>query len=197
MNPFNYFWLFLKASLFSTGGLGNLPFLQKDLTALGSAKNTDFVTAIAVGQISPGPTGLWSISLGYLTFGWWGAGLALIALSLPPLLALAVSAIHLRVEKLQAVQDLSRGLGLGVVGLTLAIACGLAGLTGLSYEQFEAEMETVINNPARNYEVQVREIYSLGVFLANKKYRYLRLAYLSFITGLFASFFTLLGTGSR
>ncbi len=126
MNPFNYFWLFLKASLFSTGGLGNLPFLQKDLTAVGWAKDTDFVTAIAVGQVSPGPTGLWSISLGYLTFGWWGAGLALIALSLPPLLALAVSAIHLRVEKLQAVQDLSRGLGLGVVGLTLAIAGGLA-----------------------------------------------------------------------
>jgi chromate transporter len=127
VNPFDYFWVFLKASLFSTGGLGNLPFLQKDLTALGWAKNADFVTAVAVGQLSPGPDGLWSISLGYLTFGWWGAGLALIALSLPPLLALAVSAIHLRVEKLRTIQDLSCGLGLGVVGLTVAIAFGFAG----------------------------------------------------------------------
>src|ERR1035437_2442153 len=127
MNPLIYFWLFLKASLFSTGGLGNLPFLQKDLTGLGWAKDTDFVTAIAVGQVSPGPTGLWSISLGYLTFGWLGAALALGALSLPPLLALVVSAFYSRLEKLPAVQNFNRGLGLGVVGLTLAIALGLAG----------------------------------------------------------------------
>ncbi len=127
MNPFHFFWVFLKASLLSTGGLGNLPFLQKDLSALGWAKNTDFVTAIAVGQISPGPTGLWSISLGYLTFGWLGAGLALLALSLPPLLALIVSAFYARVEAHPGVQHFSRGLGLGVVGLTIAIALGLAG----------------------------------------------------------------------
>ena len=127
MSPFHFFWLFFKASLFSTGGLGNLPFLQKDLTALGWAKNTDFVTAIAVGQVSPGPTGLWSISLGYLTFGWLGAILALLALSLPPLLALVVSAFYSRLENFPAVQDFNRGLGLGVVGLTLAIASRLAG----------------------------------------------------------------------
>ena len=80
MNPLLYFFVFLKASLLSTGGLGNLPFLQKDLTLMGWAKNSDFVTAIAVGNISPGPTGLWSISLGYLTFGWLGAILALVAI---------------------------------------------------------------------------------------------------------------------
>ena len=127
MNPLLYFLLFLKASLLSTGGLGNLPFLQKDLTLLGWANNSDFVTAIAVGQISPGPTGLWSISLGYLTFGWLGAVLALAALSLPPLLTLVVSASYNRLEKLPAVQDFTRGLSMGVVGLTLAVAVSLAG----------------------------------------------------------------------
>jgi chromate transporter len=126
MNPLLFFWLFLKASLFSTGGLGNLPFLQKDLSAHGWARDTDFATAIAVGQLSPGPTGLWSISLGYLTYGWIGAGLALAALSLPPLLALVVAAFYTRVEKIPAVQDFNRGLGLGVVGLTLAVAARLA-----------------------------------------------------------------------
>ena len=83
MNWLTFFLLFLKASLLSTGGLGNLPFLHQDLIALGWASEADFVTAIAVGQVSPGPTGLWSISLGYLTFGWWGAALALAALSFP------------------------------------------------------------------------------------------------------------------
>jgi len=127
MNPLAFFWVFLKASLLSTGGLGNLPFLHRDLLGLGWARESDFVTAIAVGNVSPGPTGLWSISLGYLTYGWLGAGLALAALSLPPLLALVVSAFYNRIERLPAVQDFTRGLTLGVVGLTLAVALGLAG----------------------------------------------------------------------
>lgn len=49
-------------------------------------------------------------------------------------------------------------------------------------------MEEVMNDPSRVYGAQVREIYLLGTFLAKKKYRFLRLGYLSFITGLFASF---------
>jgi chromate transporter len=127
VNPLAFFWVFLKASLLSTGGLGNLPFLHRDLLALGWARESDFVTAIAVGNVSPGPTGLWSISLGYLTYGWLGAGLALAALSLPPLLALAVSAFYNRIERQPAVQNFTRGLTLGVIGLTLAVALGLAG----------------------------------------------------------------------
>ncbi len=129
INPLEYFWLFFKASLLSTGGLGNLPFLHKDLISLGWASESDFVTAIAVGQVSPGPTGLWSIALGYLTFGWIGAGLATLALSLPPLLALIVAASYNRLESNPLVQDFTLGLGLGVVGLTLAVAYSLAGST--------------------------------------------------------------------
>src|SRR4051812_23591704 len=66
--------------------------------------------------------------------------------------------------------------------------------TGMSYEQFEMEMEKVMNDPSQVYQVQVREIYTLGVFLARTKYRFLRLAYTTFIVGLFASFLTLLLT---
>jgi chromate transporter len=121
-----YFWLFLKASLLSTGGLGNLPFLHKDLLALAWARESDFVTALAVGQVSPGPSGLWSISLGYLTFGWLGAGLALIALAVPPLLILVVAAFYGRVETNLTVQHFTRGLAMGVVGLTAGVAWALA-----------------------------------------------------------------------
>jgi chromate transporter len=126
MNPWLYFWLFLKASLLSTGGLGNLPFLHTDLIGLGWANEAQFITAIAVGQVSPGPTGLWSISLGYLTYGWTGAALALAALTLPPLLILAVAAGYSRLETRPSVQNFSRGLALGVIGLTLAVSLGLA-----------------------------------------------------------------------
>ncbi len=126
MNALLFFWLFLKASLLSFGGVGNLPFLQRDLTALGWAKPTDFITALAVGQVSPGPTGLWSISLGYLIHGWAGAGIALAGLSIPPLLVLGLAAFYSRIQGVQSVQDFTRGLALAVVGLTLAVAWSLA-----------------------------------------------------------------------
>jgi len=48
-------------------------------------------------------------------------------------------------------------------------------------------MEEMLNDHSKTYEAQVREIYTLGVFLAQTKYRYLRLAYLVFVTGLFTS----------
>ena len=59
--------------------------------------------------------------------------------------------------------------------------------TRLSQPQFESGMEEIMNDPGRTYGAQVREIYLLGTFLAKKKYRFLRLGYISFITGLFAA----------
>jgi hypothetical protein len=54
----------------------------------------------------------------------------------------------------------------------------------LEYGQFEAAMEEMMNDPSKAYEVQVREVYTLGMFLARKKYRLLRYAYFAFTTGL-------------
>ncbi len=48
-------------------------------------------------------------------------------------------------------------------------------------------MEEVLNDSSKTYEVQVREIFTLGVFLGTKKYRYLRFAYSVFVVGLFIS----------
>ena len=64
--------------------------------------------------------------------------------------------------------------------------------TRLSYEEFERELMEAFNDTHRTYELQLREIYTMGQFLAQKKYRYLRLAYTAFITGLLLSFITLL-----
>jgi pycsar effector protein len=57
----------------------------------------------------------------------------------------------------------------------------------MEYEQFAAAMEEMMNDPSKTYEAQVREIYTLGVFLAAKKYRFLRFAYLAFVSGLVIS----------
>lgn len=66
--------------------------------------------------------------------------------------------------------------------------------SGMDYSQFVTEMEAALNEPSRVYELQVREIYILGSFLAHTKYRYLRLAYMTFICGLVGSVMALLGT---
>lgn len=64
--------------------------------------------------------------------------------------------------------------------------------TRLPYPKYEEAMEKILNDPSRTYEAQIRELYTLGVFLAEKKYRYLKLAYLSFLAGLLATTLTAL-----
>ena len=119
MNILLYFWIFLKSSLLSFGGLSNLPYLHNDLMALQWAKESDFISAIAVGQLSPGPSGLWSISLGFLTLGWLGGALSLLALSIPPLLTLLTTSFYQQIEKYTLVKNFSRGLMVAAIGLTL------------------------------------------------------------------------------
>lgn len=59
--------------------------------------------------------------------------------------------------------------------------------TKLDYPTYEAAMEKVMNDPNRTYEAQVRELYAIGTFLVRSKYRFLRLGYLFFLCGIFAS----------
>jgi chromate transporter len=121
INPIIYFLLFLKASLFSSGGFSNLPSLHQDMIASGWAKEIDFGQSIAIGQISPGPNGLWVISLGYLTYGYAGAGFALIAITLPALLVLLISAGYARIASKAWVQGAMHGVSLAVVGLLVTV----------------------------------------------------------------------------
>jgi chromate transporter len=121
INPLIYFLLFLKASLFSFGGLSNLPGLRQDLLPSGWAHEADFGQSVAIGQVSPGPSGLWVISLSYLTYGYLGALLALVAITLPPLLVLGISNIYGQIEHQHWVPGLMRGIALAVVAIQLTI----------------------------------------------------------------------------
>lgn len=131
MDPAGLFWLMLRASLLSTGGFGNLPSLHEDLVARGWATDRQFAEALAVGQVSPGPNGLWVVSLGYLVSGLAGAVLALVAISLPPLLVLGVDRLYRRSGRHPAVRGFVRGLGLAVVGVSVVVLAGLVGANGL------------------------------------------------------------------
>lgn len=131
MNPLLYFWLFLKASLFSSGGFGNFPSLHRDLLAQNWATEAQFAESMAVGQISPGPNGLWVICLGYLTDGLRGTLLALLAITLPPLLALFVERLYRRVEGHPSVEGFMRGLTLSICMISIVILPKLLNSVGV------------------------------------------------------------------
>lgn len=122
---FTLFLLVLKASLFSTGGLGNLPSIHSDLITRHWASENQFAESIAVGQISPGPNGLWVVSLGYLVGGVSGSLTALAAICLPPFLILLVQRAYLRVQHHPFVEGFVHGLSLAVVGVFLVVLVGL------------------------------------------------------------------------
>ena len=134
IDPFIYFLLFLKASLFSTGGFSNLPSLHQDLIANGWAKESYFGQSIAIGQISPGPNGLWVISLGYLTYGFAGAALSLVAITLPALLVLVISAGYTRIEGRKWVQGAMFGVSLAVVGILLSVVWTILHQPGVDWK---------------------------------------------------------------
>jgi chromate transporter len=126
-----YGWLLLKASLFSTSGSGNIPLVYAEFVPRGWASDGQFAQALAIGQISPGPTGLWIISFGYLTYGLRGALLALVAITLPPLFVLLVDSLYRRIGAHPAVEGFVRGLSLAVVGVFLVVVARLLWSTGL------------------------------------------------------------------
>lgn len=134
MNLLTFFGLVLKASMFSTGGMGNVPSLHDDLLAKGWATERHFGEALAVGQVSPGPNGLWVISLGYLLGGIQGALLCLLAILVPPVFVLALDRLYRRVQDHPAVEGFIRGLSLAVVGVFFVVLANLLRGNGLDVQ---------------------------------------------------------------
>ena len=119
--PLTYFLIALKASLFSTGGLGNLPSLHQDLVSRHWATDRQFASAIAIGQLAPGPTGLWVVALGFLTYGFAGALLMTIAVIAPPVLVVPLARLHSNFRHVVLVQGFTRGLTVGIAGAVPAV----------------------------------------------------------------------------
>jgi chromate transporter len=125
IEPLTYFLLLLKASLFSTSGTGNLPIVHQDLTERGWADESQFAESLAIGQISPGPSGLWVIAIGYLTYGLIGALLATVAITLPPLTVLLFSMLYRRIGAHPATAAFVRGLTTCAISSFLIVLGGL------------------------------------------------------------------------
>jgi chromate transporter len=150
-----YFWLLLKASLFSTGGMGNLPSLHSDMIARGWATEADFGESLAIGQISPGPSGLWVISFGYLTGGVRGSMLATLAIVLPPLLIVAVDRLYSHVHEHPAVEGFVRGLGVSVVGIFVVVLYGLLHGVGIDARTLSITVAAIVLMASKRVPVVV------------------------------------------
>ncbi|GIK58855.1 MAG: hypothetical protein BroJett015_45180 [Chloroflexota bacterium] len=62
--------------------------------------------------------------------------------------------------------------------------------TNLEYGEWVAELEPILHDPTRTYEAMLRDIYEMGIYLGLKKYRFIRIAYIAFLTGLVLSMLT-------
>ena len=57
----------------------------------------------------------------------------------------------------------------------------------IPYDVYSQNIEEIMNDSDRTYEIMVREIYYSGVYLVKNKYRYVRLGYMFFFAGLIVS----------
>jgi hypothetical protein len=57
----------------------------------------------------------------------------------------------------------------------------------IPYNEYAKDMEEIMNDSDRSYEVMVKEIYYAGVYLVKNKYKYIRAGYLFFFAGLIIS----------
>lgn len=116
----------LVASLLSFGGLGSLPVLRGELAAAGFTPDPLILRSLAVGNIGPGPNGLYLVAIGYFVSGSLGALVATAALLLPPLLVLILERARARLIHRARFQAALTSLSFAVVALVATTSGGLA-----------------------------------------------------------------------
>jgi len=120
---------FLKAGSLTFGsGLVIVPFLEKGLVQqTGWLSEREFLVAVAMGMISPGPVVITATFVGYLVAGFWGSLVATIGIFLPSfLLILIVAPILVRYRTNPNVQGFIKGAYAAAIGTILG-ACVLLG----------------------------------------------------------------------
>ena len=120
---------FLKAGSLTFGsGLVIVPFLEKGLVQhTGWLDERQFLVAVAMGMLSPGPVVITATFVGYVVAGFWGAVISTVGIFLPSfLLVLIVAPILLRYRTNSNVQGFVKGAYAAAIGTILG-ACVLLG----------------------------------------------------------------------
>jgi chromate transporter len=120
---------FLKAGALTFGsGLVIVPFLQQGVVQqYGWLGERDFLVAVAIGMISPGPVVITATFVGYLVAGFWGALAATVGIFLPSfVLVQAAAPVLARHRGNRNVQGFVKGAYAAAIGTILG-ACVLLG----------------------------------------------------------------------
>jgi chromate transporter len=120
---------FLKAGSLTFGsGLVIVPFLEKGLVQqYGWLSGREFLVAVAVGMLSPGPVVITATFVGFLVAGFWGSLISTIGIFLPSfILILVVAPILVRHRGNPNVQGFVKGAYAAAIGTILG-ACVLLG----------------------------------------------------------------------
>ena len=80
------FWVVLLCSFLGFGGSGAIPVLRAQLAGAVPDSDTLVLHSLAVGNVSPGPNGLFLVAVAYFVAGLPGALVAVVAICIPPLL---------------------------------------------------------------------------------------------------------------
>jgi len=113
---------FLKAGSLTFGsGLVIVPFLEKGLVQqTGWLSERQFLIAVAMGMISPGPVVITATFVGYLVAGFWGSVVSTAGIFLPSfLLVLIVAPILIRHRNTPNVQGFVKGAYAAAIGTIL------------------------------------------------------------------------------
>jgi len=120
---------FLKAGSLTFGsGLVIVPFLETGLVhQTGWLDERQFLVAVAMGMLSPGPVVITATFVGYLVAGFWGAVVSTVGIFLPSfLLVLIVAPVLVRHRANPNVQGFVKGAYAAAIGTILG-ACVLLG----------------------------------------------------------------------
>ena len=125
----NIFWIFAKAGAFVFGsGLAIVPFLYGELVQTHAWLNDrQFLDAVAVAMITPGPVVITVAFIGYLMAGTWGMTVAAIAVFLPVYIFVVLPAPYFRRHRDQPiVKTFVEGVSAAATGAIAGAAYVLA-----------------------------------------------------------------------
>jgi chromate transporter len=123
------FLFFLKAGSLTFGsGLVIVPFLEQGLVQqFGFLDERQFLIAVAIGMISPGPVVITATFVGYIVAGFWGSLVSTVGIFLPSFLLVLIAAPLLARYRLNPnVQGFVKGAYGAAIGTILG-ACVLLG----------------------------------------------------------------------
>lgn len=115
--------LFVANAMTIGGGYAMIPMLQQEFVAhYHWLTNKEFIDAIAIGQVTPGPLTVMNAFLGFKIGGLIGALVAMVASYLPCIIIVTlVTKYYLRYKELWVVKATFAGIKPAVVGLLIAV----------------------------------------------------------------------------